>query len=117
MFARPARAQAKRNVKVFRRAEYGAKISTMRASDIKPITYMKTHSAELVAAVNEKRSPVVITQNGEPRAVVMDIESYERTQDALALLKLIAQSEEDLRKGKWLSQSQMDAELKRRLGD
>ncbi|MGP0075617.1 MAG: type II toxin-antitoxin system Phd/YefM family antitoxin [Bryobacteraceae bacterium] len=89
----------------------------MRASDVKPITYMKTHAAELLASVNKKRSPVVITQNGEPRAVVMDIESYERTQDALALLKLIAQSEEDLRKGKWLSQSQMEAELRKRLGD
>lgn len=89
----------------------------MRASDVKPITYMKTHAAELVDRVNEKRSPVVITQNGEPRAVVMDVETYERTQDALILLKLIAQSEEDLRKGKWLSQSQMEAELKKRLGD
>jgi prevent-host-death family protein len=97
--------------------ECGTKVGTMRASDVKPITYMKTHSAELVAAVNKKRSPVVITQNGEPRVVVMDIESYERTQDALALLKLIAQSEEDLRKGKWLSQAQMEAELRKRLGD
>jgi prevent-host-death family protein len=78
---------------------------------------MKTHSAELVADVNKRRSPVVITQNGEPKAVVIDIESYERTQDALMLLKLIAQSEEDLRKGKWLSQSQMEAELRKRLGD
>jgi prevent-host-death family protein len=89
----------------------------MRASDVKPITYMKTHSAELVADVNKRRSPIVITQNGEPRAVVMDIESYERTQDALMLLKLISQSEEDLRKGRWLSQSQMEAELQKRLGD
>jgi prevent-host-death family protein len=89
----------------------------MRASDVKPITYMKTHSAELVADVNKRRSPVVITQNGEPKAVVIDIASYERTQDALMLLKLIAQSEEDLRKGKWLSQSQMEAELRKRLGD
>lgn len=89
----------------------------MRASDIKPITYMKTHAAELVDSVNEKRSPVVITQNGEPRAVLVDVESYERTQDALILLKLVAQSEEDLRKGRWLSQSQMAAELKKRLGD
>jgi hypothetical protein len=47
----------------------------------------------------------------------MDIESYERTQDALILLKMIAQSEEDLSKEKWLSQSQMEAELRQRLGD
>lgn len=89
----------------------------MRASDVKTITYMKTHSAELVAAVNEKQSPIVITQNGEPRAVVMDVASYDRMQDALILLKLIGQSEEDLRKGRWLSQSQMEAELRKRFGD
>ena len=89
----------------------------MRASDVKPITYMKTHSAELVEAVNKKRSPVVITQNGAPRAVVIDVESYERIQDALILLKLISQSEEAFKKGRWLSQSQMEKELNKRLGD
>jgi prevent-host-death family protein len=89
----------------------------MRAADIKPITYMKTHSAELLAEVNKKRSPVVITQNGAPRAVVMDVESYERMQDALILLKLISQSEEDLKKGHWLSQQQMEQEVRKRLGD
>lgn len=89
----------------------------MRASAVKPITYMKTHSAELVAEVNKKRSPVVITQNGSPRAVVMDVASYEQLQDALILLKLISQSEEALQKGRWLSQSQMEQELRRRLSD
>ena len=88
----------------------------MRASDVKPITYMKTHSAELVEAVNRKRSPVVITQNGEPRAIVMDVESYERIQDALILLKLISQSEEARRKKRWLSQEQMEEELRKRFG-
>jgi len=87
----------------------------MRASAVKPITYMKTHSAELVAEVNRKRSPVVITQNGEPRAVVIDVESYEKTQDALILLKLISQSDEARRKGRWLSQSEMERELRKRL--
>ena len=89
----------------------------MRASDVKPITYMKTHSAELVASVNKKRSPVVITQNGAPRAVVMDVESYEKIQDALILLKLIAQSEDARRKKRWLSQEQMEEELRKRFGD
>lgn len=87
----------------------------MRASAIKPITYMKTHSAELVAEVNRKRSPVVITQNGEPRAVVIDVESYENTQDALILLKLISQSDDARRKGRWLSQSAVERELRKRL--
>ena len=89
----------------------------MRASDVKPITYMKTHSAELIEAVNKKRSPVVITQNGAPRAVLMDVDSYERLQDTLILLKMISQSEEDFRKGRWISQTQMEREIRKRLGD
>jgi prevent-host-death family protein len=89
----------------------------MRASEIKPITYMKTHSAELVAAVNKKGSPVFITQNGTPRAVVMDVHSYEKIQDALILLKIISQSEEEFKKGQWLTQEQVDREVRARLGD
>ncbi|HEY6393164.1 MAG TPA: type II toxin-antitoxin system Phd/YefM family antitoxin [Bryobacteraceae bacterium] len=89
----------------------------MRASDVKPITYMKTHSAELVASVNKKRSPVVITQNGAPRAVVMDVQSYDKIQDAFILLKMISQSEEEFRKGDWLTQEQVDREVRARLGD
>src|SRR6202035_5115253 len=98
-------------------AECSTTIGTMRASDVKPITYMKTHSAELLAAVNKRRSPVVITQNGAPRAVVMDVESYEQIQDALILLKLISQSEGELKKGNWLSQQQMERQVRKRLGD
>ena len=89
----------------------------MRASDVKTITYMKTRPAELIEAVNKKRSPVVITQNGAPRAVLMDVESYERIQDALILLKMISQSEEDFRKGRWISQAQMERDIRKRLGD
>lgn len=89
----------------------------MRTSDVKTITYMKTHSAELIEAVNKKRSPVVITQNGAPRAVVMDVDSYERLQDTLILLKMISQSEEDFRKGRWISQAQMEGEIRKPLGD
>ena len=88
----------------------------MRASDVKPITYMKTHSAELIEAVNERQGPIVITQNGEPRAVVMDVASYERMQDTLALLKLIAQSEDARRKKRWLTQEQMEAVMRKRFG-
>lgn len=88
----------------------------MKPSDVKPITYMKTHAAELVSKVNEDRNPVVITQSGEPRAVVMDVRSYERMQDALVLLKLMSQSEEDIRKGRWVSQEEMETEFDKRCG-
>ena len=67
--------------------------------------------------MNKKRSPVFITQNGAPRAVVMDVQSYEKIQDALILLKIIAQSEDAFKKGKWLTQEQMEREVRARLGD
>jgi prevent-host-death family protein len=89
----------------------------MRASDVKPITYMKTHSAQLVADVNENRKPVFITQRGVPRAVIMDVRSYESIQDASILLKIISQSEEEFRKGRWLTQKQMEREVRKRLAD
>lgn len=68
--------------------------------DIKPITYMKTRPAELLRQVNETRRLVVITQNGEAKAVVQDMTSYQQTRDALLMLKLMAQGEEDIRQGR-----------------
>jgi len=67
---------------------------------IRPISYVKTHTAELVRQVNDSHQPVIVTQNGEPRAVVQDIESYERTRKALLILKLAAQGEAEIRGGR-----------------
>ena len=86
----------------------------MKATNVKPITYMKTHSAELINAVNESRSPIVITQNGHARAVVMDAASYEQMQDALIFLKILSQSDVEYRKGNWKSQEQVEADFKTR---
>ncbi len=87
----------------------------MKPSDVKPITYMKNRAAELISTVSRTRKAVVITQNGEPRAVVMDVKSYEKMQDALLLWKLLSQSEEDFRKGRALSQREVEAALAKRL--
>jgi len=66
--------------------------------DIRPITYLKTRAAELLKQVNETRRPVIITQSGEPKAVLQDPQSYESMRNALGLLKLISQGEEEIRK-------------------
>jgi prevent-host-death family protein len=55
--------------------------------DIKPISYIKTNAAEMMKYVNERRNPIIITQNGEAKAVLIDIETYQDTQDAFALMK------------------------------
>lgn len=69
-------------------------------NDIKPVTYLKSKAAVLLNHINETRRPVIITQNGEPRAVIQDPESYENMRNAIGLLKLISQGETDVRIGK-----------------
>ncbi len=82
-------------------------------SDIRPITYLKTRAADLLSQVNETHRPVVITQNGEPRAVLQDPASYEDMRSALGLLKLIAQGEEDIRQGKYDAQDEVFSSLEK----
>ena len=60
------------------------------SNQIKPISYLKAHAAEIVRKLGEQREPMVITQNGEAKIVIQDIESYEQTQEAMALLKILA---------------------------
>ncbi|MGM0426748.1 MAG: type II toxin-antitoxin system Phd/YefM family antitoxin [Thermodesulfobacteriota bacterium] len=67
--------------------------------DIKPVTYLKSKAADLLNQINETRRPVIITQNGEPRAILQDPKSYENMRNAIGLLKLISQGEEDVRSG------------------
>jgi len=88
------------------------------SQDIKPVTYLKTQAAELIATVLRKRTPVIITQNGEAKVVVQDIESFERDRDALLLLKLLSQGVMEADKGKLTSQEtlfdQLEKEFKSR---
>ena len=61
------------------------------SESIKPISFLKNHTADVVRDVNENRETIIITQNGEARAIVQDIATYEQTQETLALLKLLVQ--------------------------
>ena len=70
------------------------------SSQIKPISYLKAHAAEIVRNLNEHREPLVITQNGEAKVVIQDIESYEQTQETLALLKILALGTRQIGEGK-----------------
>ena len=66
-------------------------------NDIKPVTYLKSRAADLLNQINETHRPVIITQNGEPRAVLQDPKSYENMRNAIGLLKLISLGESDVR--------------------
>ena len=77
------------------------------ARDIRPITYLKSRAPDLLKQINETHCPVVITQNGEPRAVLQDPKSYENMRNAIGIMKLLSQGEEDVKKGKTRSQKQV----------
>jgi prevent-host-death family protein len=60
------------------------------SNQIRPISYLKAHAAEIVRNLAKQQEPMVITQNGEAKVVLQDIESYEQTQQTMALLKILA---------------------------
>ena len=70
---------------------------------IKPITYLKNHTADVVKAVSENDTSIIITQNGEAKAVVMGTRMYERWRKALAMLKIAAQGEAAIKEGRFVS--------------
>jgi prevent-host-death family protein len=73
------------------------------SSQIKPISYLKAHAAEIVRNLGEQREALIITQNGEAKVVIQDIESYEQTQETMALLKILALGTHQIEEGKVLS--------------
>ncbi len=85
--------------------------------DIKPITYLKARAPELLKQINETHRPVLITQNGEPKAVLQDPQSYENMRNAIGILKLLSQGEEDIKKGKLKSQDQVFSKIESILKD
>lgn len=70
------------------------------SNQIRPISYLKAHAAEIVRKLGEQREALVITQNGEAKVVIQDIESYERTQETMALLKILALGMRQIEEGK-----------------
>jgi len=79
--------------------------------DVKPVTYLKSRASDLLKQINETHRPVLITQNGEPRAVLQDPESYENMRNAIGLLKLISLGEKDIKEGKSKSQEEVFANI------
>ena len=70
------------------------------STQIKPISYLKANAAAILRRLAERREPLVITQNGEAKAVIQDIASYEETRETMALLKLLALGNRQIEEGK-----------------
>lgn len=71
------------------------------STQIKPISYLKSHTAQIVKDLTASREPMVITQNGEATLVVIDVKSFEERENTLALLKLLALGNREIEQGKF----------------
>lgn len=70
------------------------------SNQIKPISYLKAHAAEIVRTLSAQGGPLIITQNGEAKAVIQDLASYEQAQETMALLKVLALGTRQIEEGK-----------------
>jgi len=70
------------------------------SAQIKPISYLKAHAAEIVRNMGERQEPLIITQNGEAKVVLQDIHSFEQAQETMALLKILALGNRQIEEGK-----------------
>jgi prevent-host-death family protein len=85
--------------------------------DVEPVTALKRSAADLIARATDRHSPIVITQNGKPTAVLQDVHTYQRQQRALHLLKLLAQGEQDHRAGRVHDEASVDDLVRARLDE
>lgn len=81
------------------------------STQIKPISYLKSHTAEIVKNLSISREPLLITQNGEAKLAILDIKSYENWEESLALLKLLALGNHEIEQGKFRDAEAVFAEL------
>ncbi|MFZ6767742.1 type II toxin-antitoxin system Phd/YefM family antitoxin [Undibacterium sp. Di26W] len=81
------------------------------STQVKPISYLKSHTAEIVKDLTESREPMLITQNGEAKLVVMDVKSYEEQEETLALLKMLALGNREIEQGQFRDAEDVFAEL------
>ena len=87
------------------------------ANQIRPISYLKAHAAEIVRNLSKQQEPLIITQNGEAKVVIQDIKSYEQTQQTIALLKILSLGTRQIEEGKVLSAEEVIERLRNRRED
>lgn len=84
------------------------------SSRIRSVSYLESHAAEVVRTLGEQREPLVITQNGEAKVVMQDIDSYEQTQETVALLKVLALGSRQIETGRVQPAAEVIARLRER---
>ena len=86
------------------------------AEDIRPISYVKSHTAKVLKQIEEKDNPVVITQNGKAKAVLMDVKHYQRIIDSINLLKILSIGENDIKNQRTYTHDVLDKKIRAVLG-
>jgi prevent-host-death family protein len=85
------------------------------STQVRPVSYLKANAADVLTDLNERREPVLITQNGQAKAVLVDVVSFEETQETLALLKILALGQREIEAGQTVDARSAIAALKDRL--
>jgi prevent-host-death family protein len=80
--------------------------------DIRPISYVKSHTAEIMRQIGEKNNPMVITQNGEAKAVLMDVKQYQCIIDSINLLKILSIGENDIKNKRFYTHEDVDKKIR-----
>jgi len=81
------------------------------STQVKPISYLKSHAAEIVTTLAETREPLLITQNGEAKLVVMDVKTFEQQEQTIALLQLLAQGRRNIEEGRVVAAADVFADF------
>ena len=87
------------------------------SSQIKPISYLKAHASEIVRTLGDHKEPLIITQNGEAKVVMQDIDTFERMQETMALLKILALGNRQIEAGQVETAADVIARLRERKRD
>ncbi|MDR1147334.1 MAG: type II toxin-antitoxin system Phd/YefM family antitoxin [Spirochaetaceae bacterium] len=83
--------------------------------DIKPISYIKTNAADMIDYINDYKNPIIITQHGEARGVLLDIESYQNMVNALSIMKLLQVSEKSIQDGRVYDNEEVFSSLRAKI--
>jgi len=81
------------------------------STQVRPISYLKSHATEIIKNLSESREPMLITQNGEAKLVVMDVRSYEEHEETLAILKVLALGSREIEQGRFRPVDEVFADL------
>jgi prevent-host-death family protein len=84
---------------------------------VKPISYLKAHASEVVRDVVENQKTLVITHNGEAKVILQDVRVYEKTQESIALLKILALSGREIKKGNYKTLDKSFDNVRKRIND